>query len=87
LNYAHNSENLKLMYQLQDSRLLNSKHNSSVFAHIEILNHIFAKLQIGLTHLSPVLRFPPIQEFSKECHSLNVEYVSNLNLQSIERQP
>ena len=30
-NYSHNSENLKLMYQLQDSRLLNSKHNSTVF--------------------------------------------------------
>ena len=43
-NYAHNSGNLKLMYQLQDSRLLYSKHNSTVFTHIEILNHIFAKL-------------------------------------------
>ncbi|CAL8251720.1 unnamed protein product [Arctogadus glacialis] len=31
LSYEHNSENLKLMYQLQDSRLLNSKHNSTVF--------------------------------------------------------
>ena len=40
-NYAHNSKNLKLMYQLQDSRLLNSKNNSIVFTHIEILNHFF----------------------------------------------
>ena len=29
-SYAHNSENLKLMYQLQDSSQLNSKHNSIV---------------------------------------------------------
>ena len=34
------------MYQLQDSRLLNSKHNSIVFTHIEILNHIFIKTAI-----------------------------------------
>ena len=43
-NYTHNSENLKLMYQLKDSRLLISEHNSIVFMHIEILNHIFANL-------------------------------------------
>jgi hypothetical protein len=28
------------MYQLQDQRMLNSKHNSIVFTHIEILNQI-----------------------------------------------
>ena len=44
-NYANNFENLRFMYQLQDSRLLiNCKHNSNLFTHIEILNHIFAKL-------------------------------------------
>ena len=38
-NHAHNSENLKRMYQQQDPKLLNSKHNSFVFTHIEIQNH------------------------------------------------
>ena len=33
-NYAQNSENLKLKYKLQDSRLLNSKHNSHNLAHV-----------------------------------------------------
>ena len=42
LNDAHNSENLKLMFQLQDSGLQYSKHNSTVFTNNEILNHIFA---------------------------------------------
>lgn len=34
---ADNSDNLKLIYQQQDSRLLNSKHSSTVFTQIE--NH------------------------------------------------
>ena len=50
-NYAHNSENMKLMYQLQDSRrlnsknstvftfLLNSKHKSHHLAHLVQLDH------------------------------------------------
>lgn len=36
LNYAHNSESLKLMYQQQDYQPL--KHNSIVFTQIEILH-------------------------------------------------
>ena len=64
-NYAHNSENLKLMYQLQDSRL--HKHNSIVFTHI--LNHIFAK-PYGLASLTSHLFKLNWQNTSIMCQSI-----------------
>ena len=64
LNYAHKSENLKLMCQLQDSRLLNSEHNSIVFMRIEMQNHIFAKFKSPhLAHLVH-LETPGLQKAS-----------------------
>ena len=60
LNCIHtkNWKNFKLMYQLQDSRLLKSKYNSTVFTHIEIENHIFQNSKHKSHHLAQWKHWP-----------------------------